>query len=216
MSTKIMVSGKGSGKSRSITVVKGKKKGRGNSSVPRLVRENRQVFSIQRTWDVGNISSAVTNTYLAYSFTLGDVPNSTEFTGMFDQYRFKRVMFVALPHCTYNPVAAAANSTTKLLITPDYDDDTVLSAENDILQYPSVEIYNFDKEIRKTITPRMAVAAYSGAFTSYANMDNQWIDAASPSVKHYGLKIVILAASTALLSGWRVFLTYDLEFRNVR
>jgi len=60
----------------------------------------------------------------------------------------------------------------------------------------------------------MAVAAYAGSFTSYANMEPQWIDCASPSVQHYGFKCAVNPTGVAM--------TFDLigkiwvQFRNSR
>jgi len=47
----------------------------------------------------------------------------------------------------------------------------------------------FEKQVR-VFRPRIAMAAYSGSvFTSFANMTNVWLDTASNSVQHYGLKV---------------------------
>jgi len=44
----------------------------------------------------------------------------------------------------------------------------------------------------------MAVAAYSGAFTSYSNLVGGWIDSASPAVQHYGIKLATPIATGSI------------------
>jgi len=50
---------------------------------------------------------------------------------------------------------------------------------------------------QRTLQPRVANALYSGAFTSFGQVKNQWVDMASQTVQHYGLKYGIFAATTA-------------------
>lgn len=51
----------------------------------------------------------------------------------------------------------------------------------------------------------MAVAVYSGAFTSFANAPSSWIDSGSPNVQHYGLKAAVTATAAVQ--------TYNLQVR---
>jgi len=46
----------------------------------------------------------------------------------------------------------------------------------------------------------MAVAAFSGAFTSYSNVPAGWIDSASPGVQHYGLKLYFESTPFGVIS----------------
>lgn len=41
--------------------------------------------------------------------------------------------------------------------------------------------------------PHVAIATFSGAFTSYANTPSIWVDSASPNVQHYGLKVAAVS-----------------------
>jgi len=59
------------------------------------------------------------------------------------------------------------------------------------------------------------VAAYNGAFAGYANLGAQWIDAASTTVQHYGVKTYVPggAAGQTQLASWDVFVEYFIQFR---
>jgi len=50
--------------------------------------------------------------------------------------------------------------------------------------------------------PHIAIASYSGTFTSYANAPASWIDSASPAVQHYGLKTVSAPNPAGAIPYW--------------
>lgn len=174
----------------------------------------RHIFKFERSWDSGNLSALTTEVDTAFSFQLSDLPSYTEFTALFDQYRIVGVDMHFIPHQNTCPVTSANATTTNILIAPDYDDATAVNLAA-LLQKAGLKIYNFNKEFHFFLKPMIAAAAYSGTFTSYLSMEPQWIDVASPSVVHYGVKTVMTPCSSTNLSGWRVFLTYHLEFRMV-
>jgi hypothetical protein len=129
----------------------------------------------------------------AASFTLADMPQYTTFTALYDRYRIKNIKVVFTP--LYQQVALLS-STQALTITPreiwiavDLDDSSVASPLSAIMEYESVRRYQIsDKPIVVSWQPCVAQAAYSGAFTSYANVKSPWIDCGSSAVQHYGLK----------------------------
>jgi len=70
-----------------------------------------------------------------------------------------------------------------------------------------------DSHYRKFI-PHVAVASYSGTFTSFTNEVAPWIDIASPSVQHYGLKTACTPTTAVVQYTARARLS--VSFRNVR
>jgi hypothetical protein len=117
----------------------------------------------------------------AYAFTLSQLPNYTVFTACFDRYRILCVQV------QFNP---AATVTSDLSTAIDYDDANSPTAE--IQQRDTGMVVPCGNYFERTFRPRIAVAAYSGAFTSYANMpSNLWIDCASPQVQYFGLKYYV-------------------------
>jgi hypothetical protein len=149
-----------------------------------------------------------------YYFTLTDSGISS---GPFDQYRINCVRFTIAPQ--NNAIGLVTNSTTALVplyFVIDYDDATALSTEADALQYNNVVVLNPGESANRLFRPKMAVAAYTGTFTGYANMEPQWLDAASPTIQHYGVKVLIPGATAAqtLLQSWDVTIEYWIDFRN--
>jgi len=137
-------------------------------------------------------------TYYSFSYytTLGFLADYTDFTNLFDQYKIDRM---SLELRTFATQATTATTGALINMVVDHDDAGIPAATDAGIQllreYPTYKVANFvrpdaGKQFVMTCVPRVAVAAYAGAFTSYANVAS-WIDAASPSVQHYGFKGVI-------------------------
>lgn len=153
-----------------------------------------------------------------YNFTLGDLDNAASFTALFDQYRIECVCFKLLP--MQNAIGLTTNSTTTC-VTPyvviDYDDSTALTTAAQARSYESCIIVPPGRECTRMFRPRMAMSAYNGAFSGFANVADQWIDAATAGVQHYGIKLFIPGATAAqtTLQSWTVEREYWISFRKV-
>jgi hypothetical protein len=153
-----------------------------------------------------------------YVFSLGDLDSSTEFTGLFDQYRIECVCFKLLP--MQNAIGLQTNSTTTT-VTPyvvvDYDDNNALTSAAQARSFESCIIVPPGRTCTRQFRPRIAVSAYTGSFGGFANLDAQWLDAASPTIQHYGVKLFIPGATAAqtMLQSWTVEREYWISFRKV-
>ncbi len=131
-------------------------------------------------------------------------------TGFWDQYRFDAIRFTVSP--ANNAIGLFTNSTSSVVPLTwviDYDDANGLGSLSAGQAYSTCLTLNPGESAERTFRPRMAVAAYSGAFTSYANVEPMWIDAASNAVQHYGCKFWIpqATAGQTQLQTW----TYTVE-----
>lgn len=127
---------------------------------------------------------------LAYSYTLNDLDQVTTFTALFDQYRIRKIQVTFRP--AYNmamlQTSPFSGATTYNYHVIDQDDATALT-DAQLRQYDTCQVHTNVQQFTRTFTPRIASAAYSGAFSSFANLSsNTWIDVASPSVQYYGTK----------------------------
>jgi len=162
------------------------------------------------------LASALGGNSVAYYWTLDQLPGYTEYTSLFDQYRIKKVDVLIQ---TKNPIGPGpyGYSPVRIMGVPDFDDSTPPSTESDIQQYQNLQVWRPNTDKKFTIIPRIAKAAYSGAFTSYSNEAAGWLDVASPSVRHYGLKLFITADTTANdRCYWNVYSRVYLEFKSQR
>jgi hypothetical protein len=180
-----------------------------------LASNDLETLAVTRMFDQGTItSSLVADSFSQFTVGLSSLPNPTEFTTLFDQYRISRVEYHFWPLQT-----EAVNSTTAvtpgIITVVDYDDSGSLATVTAAFQYPNAVWRSAYKPFCVSFKPHIAVAAFSGAFTSYMNTKDQWIDASSPAVIHYGLKIC-MPQSTGIVQSWRVIGKALVELKNVR
>jgi len=175
------------------------------------------VHKFRRNVQKGSLTaSAVGPAFIALNFALSDVPSSTDFTTLFDQYRIDYVVIRAIPvRGNVHDITAGTNYATTLSVI-DYDDSTTPASMNELREFETVMSHHALDTIVRTVRPRIAVAAYSGVFTSFANVGKTWIDVASPSVQHYGCKIGIDTCVAGALPVWQIECTYFIHCRNSR
>ncbi len=150
-----------------------------------LRRDKVHTFSVNWPTQTITTSTSLTTT-LAYSFALSSLANATEFTALYDQYRLVEVTAQFYPSQGYSDAYP-------IYTVIDYDDATPLSTDAQAQQYGTCQVTSTNTEYwKRTFHPRAAIAAYSGAFTSFGSADrSQWFDVASPGVQYYGLKVLI-------------------------
>lgn len=169
---------------------------------------------VVRAQETGTLTaSAAGNVTAQYNWQVG---NAHIGVGFWDQYKIDAVRITIAAQ--NNAIGLVTNTTTTLVplyCVIDYDDSTALGSTGAAMAYSNCIALNPGESLERTFKPRMAVAAYAGAFTSYANLPDQWIDAASPNVQHYGVKVFIPAVTVAqtLLQSWDVTLEYFVSFR---
>jgi hypothetical protein len=164
---------------------------------------------------VGTLTATATsyvNTTYYFSMTLS---NAT--VGNYDQYRLMALRFSILPQ--NNAIGLVTNSTTSLVplyCVIDYDDATGLTSAAQAQGYNNCITLSPGESLSRTFRPHMALAAYSGSFGSFANVEPMWIDAANTGVQHYGIKVFIPGATAAqtLLQSWQVVAEYCWELKN--
>jgi hypothetical protein len=175
------------------------------------------VYSCVKTTIMENSisQSAATPVWNQYPVALN--PNGADFTSLaavFDQYRIPIVEMTFTPHS--NSSSGTAPSSGQLLTVIDYDDSLGLGSIAAAVAYADCVSSPTYKMQRRCFRPRVAVAAYSTAFTSYANLEAQWIDCSSPLVAHYGIKAIADTGTAGSLVAWDVIIRCYFEFRSTR
>lgn len=198
------------------------------------VRQPVQYF--KRTFRVGdliasyNAATGVTSPIQnAISFNLSQVPNSGEFTSLFDQYCIKGIKVKVQPLLTEGIASAVSGSTNvwgfpKLSTVIDYDDTTVPATEDVLLQYASLRQTGAFKEHKRYIKPKVRIASLDtgGVVSATGTKSNQWISTSTPVVPHFGLKIFMpgpIASGTPLVSSsiaYSMYATMYIACRNTK
>jgi hypothetical protein len=133
--------------------------------------------------------------------------DSTSLGGVFDQYRVDAVEIFLRPQANQSLITGT-KPVGNLYTVLDFDDaNTTISIAN-LEAYENCITSAVYEPQRRCFVPRLALAAYgAGAFTSYANSAPMWLDAASGSIAHFGLKAGIDVGATGALA------VYDLTVR---
>jgi hypothetical protein len=176
---------------------------------PSLKRD--KVYSFVRKVDLGILTPSVTvETDGTFTFSLSSLPDSTEFTSLFDNYRIYAVKLNFMPLFTDTSATVAY---PPIITAIDYDDATTTTLAQ-LEEYDSSLRSYTGQFFQRVLKPRIAVAGYGGAFTQFAQL-RPWVDCASPGVIWYGLKFA-LPISGAANNVWNVNADYFVQFKQTR
>jgi len=137
-------------------------------------------------------SSTTVPIFASRSIQLNDFPAGSgsivaNMLTCFDQYRIDEVEAWLFSDAG-NEVNQAPGGVGNLVSAVDLDDVSTPTTLQALMSYGSSLVSGGGAAHYHRWKPHVAIAAYSGAFSSFANQPSPWIDSASPGVQHYGLK----------------------------
>jgi hypothetical protein len=178
-------------------------------------------LTIQQIVNLGSFTTSATpgtEVDMQYYFYLNQLTGVTSLVGAWDQYKFEQVTLNFQPVFSQQSFTSASGGVIGNFATViDYDDvastnyATLLAYET-CLHTPAYFPHS------RTLRPRVASALYSGStFSGYGNLSSPWIDTASGSVQHYGIKAALTNNnSTVAVSIYYIIGTYTITFRSIR
>jgi hypothetical protein len=168
-----------------------------HASLDNTIHTHRSLFESRAAYSTSTSVETFLGLAINASFFITDF---TALASVFDQYRLVLIELWLTPRQAVE-VTTDSGLTTSVV---DYDDaaSITVAQAND---YGNALIARGDMGHYRCFVPHIATAAYSGTFTSYANMSGQWLDAASGGVYHYGAKFASTVTSAVVV--------YDLTFR---
>lgn len=178
-----------------------------------------QMVTLHHVTEGANLlQSASTAVTAQYNFQLSSLDIASAVTGLWDQYRIDCIRWTLIPDNNAIPIENTSNTAlSQVYCVIDYDDSTALATAQAAKKYDNLAIVEPAESICRQFQPRAALAAYSGVFTSFANVAGMWIDIASPSVQHYGIKVYIPPGivGQTFLQSWKVEIEYWVSYRSV-
>jgi hypothetical protein len=188
--------------------------------IPYMSSPEGRSYTVVQTIDTTYTLSqaALTESTLGFNFKLTDLAQYTTFQNLFDQYMIDEVQMILRPAGNYSAVIGINTEKIPLLyVVIDYDDSSTPSGVSQLKEYSNCSVSLFET-VCVRFKPHVAMAAYSGSFTSFANVKSTWIDVAYPSVQHYGVKMACEAglSGQSNLQYWDISIKYKISFRNVR
>lgn len=192
----------------------------------------RQVHIFKRSTYLGNITASIsalgvpTPVGNAYAFSLSQLPNVSDFTNLFDQYKITGAKLQITPACSegiLSPLAGTAQPLgfSRVHSVIDYDDTSAPSSEDQLLEYGSHKSTAPFQTHTRFIKPKVLQEVYRSTLgTAYAPKSGQYLDVAYPDIPHYGMKVWISAPNTnpgtAQSITYKVYLTLYVTCKNVR
>lgn len=174
--------------------------------------QRRQLITVDLEYSAGlATSSTLSATLGSIISSLSNYAGYASYTGLFDQYRFDQL------EVWINPAVSVA--------TPDFPEQGtwVTAVDLDDSSSPgSYQAVSMAQGAMQTSVlachyhkwvPAIDMAAYSGAFTSYANLTGQWVDCSSPGVNQYGIKYAISTTTRAI--AFNFILRARVSFRGI-
>jgi len=183
------------------------------TAIPRTIVNRSQTYNIVQSYSLPAFFSTSTslNTFSSVGATFGNIDQAASLAVVFDQYRITELEVWLMPR---DSAAATSSSQALLYSVIDLDDGTPLTTPGQFGDYTSCVTSEIDQGHYRHFIPHVAMAAYSGAFTSFANVASPWIDTSSPSVIHYGVKFG--AGVTGTSHTYDVNLKLHIQLRSVR
>jgi hypothetical protein len=161
------------------------------------------------------IQSPTVATFNSSAITLSTFcTDYSSLTSVFDQYKLVAAEFIMRPQAQASAPTAASKG--QLYSVIDYDDSTNLGSIAAAQAYDNNISTPAYLPNRRCFKPRIAMAAYSSAFTSFANMNAEWIDAASTAVVHYGVKFALDVGNSGSLAVYDLIVNTVWDFRAAR
>jgi len=187
--------------------------------VPRPMR----IFNFTRLFSPAAIAVGTSPfNSLVYDTQLAYLPNSTEFTNLFDCYRINSVTLRfdwsrnSADLSGTSIISSSVNPAPLMYSVLDYDDNVSLANSQAAQQYGTCKLHNFaaNPTYQRTFTPLPAINYYKSAIaTSYGRPKGpQWIDTGSPDTPHYGLKVVVFLSETSSVNSGVIYVQYTVNF----
>jgi len=156
-----------------------------------------------------------------FSFQLSDTPGYTELTALFDLYKITLVEVIW--ECTSVSANVSGNTSCypTLLAYPDADDATAPTSLSVVDQVQRMERLQFSatrNQFKRSIVPRVTNSTNTtGGTNNYAvSMASPFLDCASPSVIHYGVKFWLKNYNTSFDNAVNLSLRYHITTRDAR
>lgn len=162
--------------------------------------------------------TATSPVFFTQYYQLSFVDQYAQFAALFDQYMIEKVEVTFYPMFRANPLATSSMLIPLIYVVCDFDDAAAPTTIQQMGDYQNCVVRSDESSFMITLTPHVALAAYNGSFTGYANQARQWLDCSSNNIPHYGIKVGIDAGASGqtALQAWNVSYRYKLAFRNVR
>lgn len=136
----------------------------------------------------------------AFAPTFNSLPDFSDFSNTFDEYRITKVDIKVLPKYVDNTSGGDQNMAILGWFTDDNSADLsgFQSSENPWLQRSNYKQCLLDKEVNISFTPKVQQMMYTGlTSTAYSPKRSPWLQMSDWAVPHYGLLMRVYCPNAA-------------------
>lgn len=188
---------------------------------PRRILRGRpriQTHSFKRTWYNENYFSTGTAgpTLAGLNFRLDSLPNYSEFTALYDQYRINKIVVKIIPKVTeVGMVLGSTGNSAGIQIHSalDFDDSAAPTTVSQLCQYSTYKMTRGHQIHTRVFTPKCELSA--NATANVAPKSYQWLDCDHADIAHYGMKLIIPTISSSTIIYYDYSVTAYMSFKNV-
>jgi len=192
-------------------------------SVRRLRRtlpRKRPIHTFKRKIDSTLTLDSESDTSTSFVFKLTDLPNSTEFTNLFDSYRINGIRWEMRPR--FNSCDVSTPGLVPVYTVIDRNDNEYLTSIHDALEYETCKVHKMTQNIKRYFKPSVMSTALSGSSETTLGQQlwNKWYSTntveGGSSISYLGLK---LYANTTGLSNpivYDIITTYYFQCKAVK
>lgn len=162
----------------------------------------------------GAIANAASGGY-GFSFSLSAVPNASEFTSLYDQYKLIAAKVKLIPRGNSSDIGVQ-NNLGNVFSVIDRDDGNAPTTLNQILQYQNVKQTPNNRMHTRYVPLTHNIGAMDTALAITNKQPSKgWIDCDVSTTPHYGLKVWSeLSTSQPII--FDTMVTLYMAFKNVR
>jgi len=153
-------------------------------------------------------------TLTAYQFNLNQIPLTSNFTNLYDQYRICGIKVTFYPPVTQVSTITTINTPTaaaRMFSAIDLNDNTPPASTDEIREYENCKINPItEKHVRYIPFPKF--------INSSGQNVNDWISSSNPGTAHYGLKVAVepMGSTSTLSMNYNVEACFYLCFKNIK
>lgn len=184
------------------------------------------IYNFKRTVELENmeVPSGSAGFIKIYAFYLGQVPNVSEFTNLFDQYRIMAVKITFYPpfNSSFKTSSTSTEPCGEFYTVIDPDGSGTVPDINGLDQYQTLRRTYFNRPHSRYLKPKSyqyGVQDGTSSFGGYISLPRStWLDVGNVSCRYHGLIAAWVQSQSALTLGMfiRCTATYYLQFKGVR
>ena len=150
----------------------------------------------------------------AYNFALTQVPNASDFTALYDQYKINLVKFTIIPRGNTSNIVTGGNSMGVFTVL-DYDDSTVPANLDTLLQHQNMKMTRSVQQHKRVFRPLVRDQLIGSGGAASRGQYRGWIDCDDTTIPHFGIKYWFQASPSGTQE-YDLKVDYYLAFKNVR